>query len=182
MPSPKPDRSTRRPRRKPPPKARLTCSRARPLITYPRLPHSRPPHPKRSRRPPTRAPSSPASAPGSPSSARRRRPPILWRSKTSTTARDDALWMTDMGFSATALAAIDEMLRADDWGLSSAAFELPPAGDAAEIARRRRRQRDQARPRHPEICALRAAAAGPIPPSSTSCSASRRLCAIRRRC
>ena len=42
--------------------------------------------------------------------------------------RDDALWMTDMGFSGEALAAIDEMLRADDWGLSSAAFELPPAG------------------------------------------------------
>ena len=34
-----------------------------------------------------------------------------------------------MGFSSEALAAIDEMLRADDWGLSSAAFELPPAGD-----------------------------------------------------
>ena len=42
--------------------------------------------------------------------------------------RDAALWMTDMGFSSEALAAIDEMLRAEDWGLSSAAFELPPAG------------------------------------------------------
>ena len=43
--------------------------------------------------------------------------------------RGQALWMTDMGFSGEALAAIDEMLRADDWGLSSAAFDLPPAGD-----------------------------------------------------
>lgn len=43
--------------------------------------------------------------------------------------RGDALWMTDMGFSGRGLAAIDEVLRADDWGLSRAAFELPPAGD-----------------------------------------------------
>ncbi|MFZ2017955.1 MAG: L,D-transpeptidase family protein [Methyloceanibacter sp.] len=43
--------------------------------------------------------------------------------------RGDALWMTDMGFSAPALAVIDEVLRSDDWGLSSAAFDLPPAGD-----------------------------------------------------
>ena len=43
--------------------------------------------------------------------------------------RSQALWMTDMGFSGEALAAIDEMLRADDWGLSSASFDLPPAGD-----------------------------------------------------
>ena len=34
-----------------------------------------------------------------------------------------------MGFSSEAQSAIDEMLRADDWGLSSADFELPPAGD-----------------------------------------------------
>ena len=44
-------------------------------------------------------------------------------------ARSDPIWMTDMGFSSEAQAAIDEVLRADDWGLSSAAFELPPAGD-----------------------------------------------------
>ena len=43
--------------------------------------------------------------------------------------RGDALWMTNMGFSGRGLAAIDEVLRADDWGLSRAAFELPPAGD-----------------------------------------------------
>jgi murein L,D-transpeptidase YcbB/YkuD len=43
--------------------------------------------------------------------------------------RGNALWMTDMGFSGQALAAIDEVLRADDWGLSSAAFDLPPVGD-----------------------------------------------------
>jgi murein L,D-transpeptidase YcbB/YkuD len=42
--------------------------------------------------------------------------------------RSDPLWMTDMGLSGYALAAIDEMLRADEWGLSSSAFDLPPAG------------------------------------------------------
>ncbi|MCJ7526980.1 MAG: L,D-transpeptidase family protein [Methyloceanibacter sp.] len=39
------------------------------------------------------------------------------------------LWMTPMGLSAKAHAAIDEIGKADDWGLSAAAFELPPAGD-----------------------------------------------------
>jgi L,D-transpeptidase YcbB len=41
----------------------------------------------------------------------------------------EAVWMTDMGFSNEAQAAIDEILKADDWGLSSAAFDLPSAGD-----------------------------------------------------
>jgi murein L,D-transpeptidase YcbB/YkuD len=44
-------------------------------------------------------------------------------------ARGEAVWMTDMGFSSEAQAAMDEMLKADDWGLSSAAFDLPSAGD-----------------------------------------------------
>ncbi len=44
-------------------------------------------------------------------------------------ARSEALWMTDMGFSNEAQAAIDEIRKADDWGLSSAAFDLPDAGD-----------------------------------------------------
>jgi len=44
-------------------------------------------------------------------------------------ARSEPVWMTDMGFSSEAQAAIDEVLKADDWGLSSASFELPPAGD-----------------------------------------------------
>jgi murein L,D-transpeptidase YcbB/YkuD len=43
-------------------------------------------------------------------------------------ARGDAIWMTDMGFSSEAQAAIDEMLKAEDWGLSSSAFDLPSAG------------------------------------------------------
>jgi murein L,D-transpeptidase YcbB/YkuD len=43
--------------------------------------------------------------------------------------RSEALWMTDMGFSNEAQAAIDEIRKADDWGLSSAAFDLPDAGD-----------------------------------------------------
>jgi murein L,D-transpeptidase YcbB/YkuD len=44
-------------------------------------------------------------------------------------ARGEAVWMTDMGFSSEAQAAMDEMLKADDWGLSSGAFDLPSAGD-----------------------------------------------------
>jgi murein L,D-transpeptidase YcbB/YkuD len=43
--------------------------------------------------------------------------------------RSEAIWMTDMGVSSEAQAAIDEVLKADDWGLSSAAFDLPAAGD-----------------------------------------------------
>ncbi len=43
--------------------------------------------------------------------------------------RGEAIWMTDMGFSSEAQSAIDEVLKADDWGLSSAAFDLPAAGD-----------------------------------------------------
>jgi murein L,D-transpeptidase YcbB/YkuD len=43
--------------------------------------------------------------------------------------RGEPLWMTDMGFSGEGLAVIDEILRADDWGLSSLAFEVPPSGD-----------------------------------------------------
>ena len=43
--------------------------------------------------------------------------------------RGEPLWMTDMGFSGEALAVIDEILRAEDWGLASAAFDLPPSGD-----------------------------------------------------
>ena len=50
-------------------------------------------------------------------------------------ARSDPIWMTDMGFSSEAPAAIDEVLRADDWGLSSADFDLPPAGDLPELDR-----------------------------------------------
>ena len=43
--------------------------------------------------------------------------------------RGEAVWMTDMGFSNEAQAAIDEILKADDWGLSSSSFDLPSAGD-----------------------------------------------------
>jgi murein L,D-transpeptidase YcbB/YkuD len=44
-------------------------------------------------------------------------------------ARSEPLWITDMGFSSEAQAAIDEILEADDWGLSADAFALPDAGD-----------------------------------------------------
>jgi murein L,D-transpeptidase YcbB/YkuD len=44
-------------------------------------------------------------------------------------ARSDPVWITDMGFSSEAQSIIDEVLKADDWGLSSADFQLPDAGD-----------------------------------------------------
>ncbi|HYJ58418.1 MAG TPA: L,D-transpeptidase family protein [Methyloceanibacter sp.] len=43
-------------------------------------------------------------------------------------ARGDPVWTSDMGFSSEAQAAIDEILKADDWGLSRAAFDFPAAG------------------------------------------------------
>jgi murein L,D-transpeptidase YcbB/YkuD len=49
-------------------------------------------------------------------------------------ARTEALWMTDMGFSSEAQATIDEILKADDWGLSGSAFALPSAGDLPDSA------------------------------------------------
>jgi murein L,D-transpeptidase YcbB/YkuD len=39
------------------------------------------------------------------------------------------VWMTPMGFSAKAEAAIDEIGNADDWGLSASDFALPPSGN-----------------------------------------------------
>ena len=39
------------------------------------------------------------------------------------------LWITSMGFSARAQAAISEIQDADNWGLQSEAFALPPAAD-----------------------------------------------------
>jgi L,D-transpeptidase YcbB len=44
------------------------------------------------------------------------------------------VWITPMGFSAKAQTAINEIGDADDWGLSAAAFELPPAGDLPKTA------------------------------------------------
>ena len=41
--------------------------------------------------------------------------------------RPGALWVTEMGFSARAQAALFEIGEAEDWGLDPAAFELPPA-------------------------------------------------------
>lgn len=38
------------------------------------------------------------------------------------------VWVTPMGFSARAQAAIDEIGKAGDWGLSASDFQLPPAG------------------------------------------------------
>jgi L,D-transpeptidase YcbB len=44
------------------------------------------------------------------------------------------VWVTPMGFSAKAQAAIDEIGKADDWGLSASAFQLPPAGTLPKTA------------------------------------------------
>ena len=44
------------------------------------------------------------------------------------------VWITSMGFSARAQEAINEISKADDWGLSASAFELPPAGDLPHSA------------------------------------------------
>lgn len=49
-------------------------------------------------------------------------------------ARSEPLWITPMGFTAKAQAVIDEIAKADDWGLSAASFELPPAGDLTDAA------------------------------------------------
>ena len=47
---------------------------------------------------------------------------------------DPPVWITSMGFSARAQEAINEISKADDWGLSASAFELPPAGDLPDSA------------------------------------------------
>ena len=39
------------------------------------------------------------------------------------------VWITSMGFSAKAQETINEISKADDWGLSASAFELPPPGN-----------------------------------------------------
>ena len=43
--------------------------------------------------------------------------------------RSNPLWITSMGFSARAQSLIGEIQDADDWGLASEAFSLPPAAD-----------------------------------------------------
>jgi murein L,D-transpeptidase YcbB/YkuD len=44
------------------------------------------------------------------------------------------VWVTPMGFSAKALAVINEIGEADGWGLSASAFQLPPAGALTDSA------------------------------------------------
>ena len=47
---------------------------------------------------------------------------------------DPPVWITGMGFSAKAQAAVNEIGKADDWGLTASAFEPPPAGDLPDNA------------------------------------------------
>ena len=44
------------------------------------------------------------------------------------------VWITPMGFSARAVDVINEISKADDWGLVASAFDLPPAGDLPDNA------------------------------------------------
>ena len=44
------------------------------------------------------------------------------------------VWVTPMGFSAKAQAVINEIAKADQWGLSASAFQLPPAGALTDSA------------------------------------------------
>ena len=44
------------------------------------------------------------------------------------------VWVTPMGFSAKAQAVINEIAKADEWGLSASAFQLPPAGALTDSA------------------------------------------------
>jgi L,D-transpeptidase YcbB len=86
------------------------------------------------------SPSAAAQAPGDPVVAALRpmlAAPALYRSADADdvtaleafyTSRAQPLWMTPMGFSAKGQAVIDEIGKADDWGLSAASFDLPAAG------------------------------------------------------
>ena len=44
------------------------------------------------------------------------------------------VWVTPMGFSAKAQAVINEIGKAEEWGLSASAFQLPPAGALTDSA------------------------------------------------
>ena len=44
------------------------------------------------------------------------------------------VWVTPMGFSAKAQGVINEIGKADEWGLSASAFQLPPAGELTDSA------------------------------------------------
>ena len=65
------------------------------------------------------------------------------------------LWMTDMGFSARGQAAIFEIEKADDWGLTASSFEFPDADALPGSKEAAGRRRAQARSRYSEICPLR---------------------------
>jgi murein L,D-transpeptidase YcbB/YkuD len=44
------------------------------------------------------------------------------------------VWITPMGFSARAVEVLNEISKADDWGLVACTFDLPPAGDLPDNA------------------------------------------------
>ena len=66
------------------------------------------------------------------------------------------LWITDMGFSARGQAAIFEIEKADDWGLTASSFEFPDADALPSSKEAAGPRRAQARSRHSEIRPLRA--------------------------
>ena len=57
-------------------------------------------------------------------------------------ARTEPVWVDNKGWTPKAIAAIDEIKRADDWGLQASAFEIPvlapQASEAPQSAERSR--------------------------------------------
>ena len=66
-------------------------------------------------------------------------------------ATSPLLWVTSDGFTAKATHAMAEIRKADDWGLTASAFELPHLAPGTAGAGRPGRRRDQARPRRPQV-------------------------------
>ena len=67
---------------------------------------------------------------------------------------DPPVWITSMGFSARAQEAINEISKADDWGLSASAFELPPAGDLPDSVDEQATAEIKLQLASSEVCAL----------------------------
>ncbi len=67
--------------------------------------------------------------------------------------RTSLIWVSPSGFTARARHAMAEIAKADDWGLSASAFELPKLAAGRGGAAGARRCRDQAQPRCAQVCA-----------------------------
>ena len=67
---------------------------------------------------------------------------------------DPPVWITSMGFSARAQEAINEISKADDWGLTASAFELPPPGDLPDSVDEQASVEIKLQLASSEVCAL----------------------------